>query len=179
MKYENTKHKLRTAFTKAQTNTDSITKFETQNTTTKNALKALNIPVFNFNHIHDFSSEWMDNEIDNVPVIKEITWDNETSWTGTFVFDSTYIAHKTLRLEIDNVPEKFLPFIDYKLVIESKSDTEWTDNYYTSSMLQKLSENDGIYNVVLIVGISTGIMQDEASFRVKLLLKIRNPQIFR
>jgi hypothetical protein len=174
MSYVNTKHKIRTIFTAAQQNRADLDTLAVSNDKVLEQLKKVSIYKFNFNKIHDFSSEWENTEVLSIDILNDYNHSD-----GSYSITKKYAAYKEWQVEVDNIPEKYLPFLDYKMEVQTNAGIDLTNNFQTTSILQKISEKEGIYNIILIAGMSTNFLDDEVSLKTRLLVKIHNPEIYR
>lgn len=174
MNYENTKHKVRTVFTQSDTNTNSITSLNDSNNAALHKKAIITLPKINFNHVRQLTTDWSISSNFTVETIK--SFDLET---GTFEIELQNAAYQEWNIEIDEIPEKYLPFLDYKIQIQRNDEVTWLDNYYTASILHKLSESNGIYNIRLAIGWSREIEEKNIQIKSRLLFVVSNPQIFR
>ena len=168
MKYENSKHKIITIYNNEVINDDKIAKVEKDLHITKVKLNNLNLVGNIKRNIYDiYSSDWEDMEIFSVE-----------GGDGNI-----YGTYKEWRIELPNIPIKYFPFINVKILYEFNP----TDNFDMREDIKQayffqIDDIDAgvVKKPVLIAGIN---FLNESSavfsqFKVKLLVTISNPETY-
>jgi hypothetical protein len=176
MNYENTKSKIRRVYEQSSQNAEDLEKKSNQNEKVKRDLKSYGTNQFDFNIIRDFSSEWEECEVLKIEVLN-----NPTRIPFT-IFKYGY--YEEWRIFINNIPEKFIPYIYSQVEIRSTTNTDLNtapqgqsfSPIYNGTIIQKISENNGIYNIVLVIGFNTDLFKEEQRLQGRVIVKITNPQ---
>jgi len=180
MKVDNTKSKIRKIYNQEISNENKIDIIDRDTTTLENSIKNVDYPINIKNKIRDFSTDWID--LDAYTIER---WNT-----------NTYAMHKEFRIELPDMPMKFLPFINvqpiyrcgdnYKLIWDVDGvpfilQTRKNHFFQVGSI-----DNNIAKNIKLIMGFS--IVHDYSEFtalgqaynpftiQVKFLVKISNPE---
>lgn len=169
MKHENSKHKIITIYNNEVINDDKIAKVEKSLNITKIKLNNLNIVGNIKRNICDiYSSDWENMEIFSVEGQE----------------DYIYGTYKEWRIELPNMPIKYFPFINVKILYEfNPADKFNLEEDTVQSYFFQIDDIDGdvVKKPVLIAGInflneSSGVVFSQ--FRIKLLVTISNPETY-
>jgi len=183
MKAENTKSKIRKIYNQETSNEQTIDNLDGNITNTTKLVKNTEYVNNLKKKIRDYSTDWLDMDIFSTE-----------DWTEN-TYETT--MYKEIRMDLPDMPIKFLPFIDVQILYKSP---DWVSTLFfiaTSGLFQnakndrlrkgyffevKQIENNIAKNITLVIGISIIRTQDVEykvfPMQVKALISLSNMEFY-